>query len=374
MPRLPALILAGALALAPPACKPKEADGPADPRASAVAVDTIVLQQKPVRDTSEYLATLSSRSSVTLYPQVIGHVSAILVKPGDRVKAGAALVQIDPSQQQATLEQLVAAKKLKEANLRFAGERQKRAATMAEQGLMSRQDFEQASSERDAAEADVKAADAQIGAQASQLRFFRLISPFDGVVGDIPVKIGDLVTTQTKVTTVGQNALLEAYVNVPVERAADLGEGSRVELLDARGMVIGESPVTFVAEQANVDTQSVLIKGAFPNATSLKAAQLVRARVVWSTRPGLRLPTTAVMRQSGQTFAYIAAAETAGAVARQRAITLGAVDGNDFVVVGGLAVGDRVITSGVQKLRDGAPVNPAAESSSAAPTPTAPKG
>jgi multidrug efflux pump subunit AcrA (membrane-fusion protein) len=118
MPRLPALMFVGALALAPPACKPKDAEGgPADPRAQAVAVETLVLQERPVRDTSEYLATLSSRSSVTLFPQVIGHVSAILVKPGDRVKAGAALVQIDPSQQQATLEQLVAAKRLKEARV-----------------------------------------------------------------------------------------------------------------------------------------------------------------------------------------------------------------------------------------------------------------
>jgi RND family efflux transporter MFP subunit len=353
-----ALLFTGAIALAAGACKPKEAAGDPAEHVEALPVDILVLSEKPVRDTSEYLAMLSSRSSVALYAQVVGRVSAILVKPGDRVKAGATLVQIDPSQQQANLDQLVAAKKLREANLRFAAERQKRAVVAVGEGIMSRQDFEQAQTEHEAAAADVNAAEAQIKAQSSQLTFFRIAAPFAGVVGDIPVKLGDLVTTGTKVTTVDQNAMLEAYVDVPVERARDLTPDSTVELLDGHGGVVGSSRVTFVADQANAETQSILIKGAFPNETSLRAAQLVRARVVWSTRPGLRLPTTAVVRQSGQPFAYLATADGAGLVAKQRAVTLGAIDGNDFIVMGGLAAGDRVIVSMVQKLHDGAPVAP----------------
>jgi RND family efflux transporter MFP subunit len=345
-----------ALALSGGACKPKEAAG--EPATPPTPVEVIVLQERPVRSTSEYLATLSSRSSVALYPQVVGHVSRILVKPGEQVQAGQALVQIDPSQQQATLDQLAAARRLKEATARFAEDRAQRAARLAGEGLLSQQDAEQAKSERDAAVADVSAADAQLAAQAAQLRFFKITAPFAGTVGDVPIKLGDLVTTATKVTTVDQNAMLEAYVFVPVERAADLTPGSLVELLDARGAVAASSPVTFVSDQASADTQSVLVKGLFPNPTALKAAQMVRARVVWSTRPGLTLPTLAVVRQSGQPFAFVAAREGAGAVARQHAVTLGAVDGNDFVVTSGLAPGDQVIVSGVQKLRDGAPVAP----------------
>src|SRR5689334_10974373 len=103
MTRLVAIAVTLALATGGAACKPREAAGePAEAPPPALAVDVTVLVEKPVRDTSEYLATLSSRSSVTLYPQVVGHVSRILVKPGERVKSGAPLVQIDPSQQQAT--------------------------------------------------------------------------------------------------------------------------------------------------------------------------------------------------------------------------------------------------------------------------------
>ena len=352
-------LFAVSLAVTLSGCKEKEAAGePASEPAPALSVDVLVLQAKPVRDTSEYLATLSSRSSVTLFPQVVGHVSQIFVKPGDRVKAGTALVQIDPTQEQAMLDQLVAARTLKAANLRYAGERARRAGALAGEGLASRQDEEQAAAAREAAAAELASAEAQIKAQASQLRFFKITAPLEGTVGDIPVKVGDLVTTSTRLTTVGHNAVLEAYVHVPVERARDLGADSSVQLVDASGASLGESPVTFVADQANVETQSLLIKGVFPNTAALKVAQLVRARVVWSTRPGLRLPTIAVMRQSGQAFAFVAAPEGGGAVARQRAVTLGAIEGNDFIVTSGLAAGDHVIVSSVQKLRDGGPVAP----------------
>ncbi len=348
-----------ALALSTAACKSREAAGePAEAKPPPLPVDVLVMAQVPVRDTSELLATLVSRSSVALYPQVIGHVSRILVKPGAQVKAGTPLVEVDPTQQQAVVDQSVATKKLKEATLRYAGEKAKRAETLLAEGLMSKQDHDQAMSDRDVASADLRAAEAQIQAQASQLRFFTVAAPFDGVVGDVPVKLGDLVTTQTKVTTVDQNAALEAYVSVPVERAQDLGLTSRIEILGARGATLGESPVTFVADQASADTQLVLVKGLFVNSTKLRAAQWVRARVVWSVKPGLLLPTTAVMRQSGQTFAFVAERDAKGLVAKQRKVTLGAIDGNAYVVEGGLAPGDQVILSAVQKLREGAPVAP----------------
>src|SRR5262249_41377425 len=150
---------------------------------AALPVDVITLAEKPVRDTSDYLAQLASRTSVGLFPQITGRVSKILVKPGDRVKAGADLLQIDPSQQQALLDQLLASKKLKAANMRFAEDRARRAEALADGGLMSQQDYEQAASSKEAAAADLSAATAQINAQATELRFYRITAPFDGVVG-----------------------------------------------------------------------------------------------------------------------------------------------------------------------------------------------
>jgi RND family efflux transporter MFP subunit len=364
--------LLAALAITAYACKPGAPGGDAPGGEAAggapppMPVDVLTLAEKPVRDTSEYLATLASRTSVALYPQVTGRVSKILVKPGDKVRAGAELVQIDPGQQQATLDQLVATKRLKEANLRLAEDRETRAAALADGGLVSAQTYQEAVSGKAAAAADLAASDAQIRAQSTELRFFRVTAPFAGTVGDIPVKLGELVTTATQVTTVDQNAALEAYVNVPVERTKDITPGTIIELLDERGVVVGSSPVTFVADHATLETQSVLVKGAFSGAGAFTPAQIVKARVVWSVRPGLLLPVIAVTRKSGQTFAFVAVPEGAGEIAKQRAVTLGAIQGNDYVVASGLKAGERVILSAIQKIREGAPVTPV--------TPNAPKG
>ncbi len=87
-------------------------------------------------------------------------------------------------------------------------------------------------------------------------------------------------------------------------------------------------------------------------------AQLVKARVVWSTAPAPTVPVLAVTRIGGQSFVYVATAADKGTIAKQRAVTLGDTVGNDYAVTGGLNPGDKVIVSGIQFLIDGTPVQP----------------
>ena len=83
----------------------------------------------------------------------------------------------------------------------------------------------------------------------------------------------------------------------------------------------------------------------------------MRARIVWTEAPALTVPLVALNRINGQFFAYVAEPGEGGAtVARQRAVEPGAVVGNDYVVKSGLKPGEKLIVSGVQKIRDGAPV------------------
>src|SRR5437763_15882 len=82
----------------------------------------------------------------------------------------------------------------------------------AEAGLLSDLEYQQRRSLRAVAEADVKAGEAQVQAQADLLRYYRIAAPSDGTLGDVPVKIGDYVTPQTRLTSVDQDNLVEAYV------------------------------------------------------------------------------------------------------------------------------------------------------------------
>jgi multidrug efflux pump subunit AcrA (membrane-fusion protein) len=98
-----------------------------------------------------------------------------------------------------------------------------------------------------------------------------------------------------------------------------------------------------------------------------RADQFVRTRVVWRSAPGLTVPLTAVVRINGQYFAYVVEKDGDRLVARQKAVTLGDLIGNDYVVRSGLAAGDQLIVGGIQKIRDGAPVMPAPPGGAAGP-------
>ncbi|HEX8795934.1 MAG TPA: efflux RND transporter periplasmic adaptor subunit [Polyangiaceae bacterium] len=322
-------------------------------------VEVVTLADVPIQDASEFLAQLVSRTQVAIYPQVSGVVTSILVKPGQMVKEGTALLQIDPRRESANLSNQVAAMAQREANLELAKRNASRSAALFHEGLVSRQQLESDQSQAAVAQAEVTAQQAAIGAQSAQLGYYHIQAPFDGAVGDIPVKVGDYVGPQTKLTSVDDNKTLEAYVNVPSEQLGLLTDASRIVLMGydrSTNTTIAEAPISFVAQEANPQTQSVLVKARFPNGGQLRAAQIVRARVVWKTHPGVRVPTLAVTRQSGQYFAFVATPGAAGTVAHQVPITVGDLDNSTFAVVSGLQAGDQVIVSQLQKLRDGAPI------------------
>ncbi len=82
----------------------------------------------------------------------------------------------------------------------------------------------------------------------------------------------------------------------------------------------------------------------------------MRARIVWKTTRGLTIPVTAVVRINGQFFAFVAEPAEGGLVAKQRAITVGPIVGDAYVLLDGVKEGERLVVSGAQKLRDGVPV------------------
>jgi len=158
-------------------------------------------------------------------------------------------------------------------------------------------------------------------------------------------------------TTIDDKAGLEAYIQVPVDRAPDLRIGLPVQLLDGNGKVTGTNPLTFVAPRVDTATQTVLAKSLLRTAPpAVKVQQFLRTRIIWRSVPGLLIPITAVSRVNGQYFCFIAESSGQGLVARQRPVAVGDLQGNDYVVKGGLKAGDQLIVSGIQKIADGAPV------------------
>jgi RND family efflux transporter MFP subunit len=344
----------------------------------AMAVEAVTLKEHPVEQTTEYVGTIKSRRSTSVQPQVEGFITQILVRSGDRVQPGSTLMQIDPSTQQAAVSNLESVQAAREADLRYAQQEGARLQKLFDAGASSRSELEQAQTALQTAEAQRKAVEAQIRQQKVTLAYYAVTASTAGIVGDVPVRVGDSVTRSTVLTTIDQSAGLEVYINVPVQQAGDLRVGLPVHLVDDAGRVVSTEEISFVAPSVDPGTQSVLAKASLARAGGLRTEQFVRCRIVWSKKPALTIPLVAVNRVNGQFFAYVAETGEGGLmVARQRAIATGPVVGNDYVVESGLKAGESLIVSGVQKIGDGAPVkvSPAGSSEAAAAAgPAAPGG
>ena len=112
-------------------------------------------------------------------------------------------------------------------------------------------------------------------------------------------------------------------------------------------------------------TQTVLVKAQIANSSdSLRTAQFIRARVVWGSQEKPVVPVVAVSRIGGLYFAFVAEPDGKGGyVVHQKPLQIGQIVGNDYVVLGGVKPGDKVVVSGTQFLIDGVPVVPQESSS-----------
>ncbi len=336
----------------------KDAGVSANGAMGPMPVQVQVIESRPITNSTEYLSIVKSRHSATINPQVEGQITRIFVRSGDRVAAGTPLLQIDPLKQEATVNSQEAARAAQEANMRMAKINLDRAKALSDAKVISRSDLDNAQTNYDSAVAQLKSLEQQVQQQQVELHYYRVSAPMAGIVGDIPVRIGDRVAVTTVLTTVDEPGAMEVYIYVPASRAKELRVGLPVKLLDENGVVRTATSITFVSPQADQDTQTILAKAAVPNVNAnLRIDQQVRAQVDWGTLQGPVVPVLAVQRINGEFFVFVAVNEGKGAVARQRLVKLGEVSGNDYAVLDGLKAGDHLIISGTQFLQDGAPVS-----------------
>lgn len=373
---------------------------------SPSSVQWQTLQASTLQDSTDFVSTLEAEQTVQLKPQIDGRIDRILVKPGDRVQQGDPIFLLNLDQTapqvdsaQANVKATVAARNTATQQLQVARSQLTSAQSQYElarvnndryQYLVSQGAIGQATGDqyattlkvqadtvkqaRDqvkASEVAVEQADANIlKAQADattaevSLNFKQVIAPIAGFVGDITLKSGDYVTTGQVLTTINQNEAFDLQIPIPISRSNELRTGLLVQLLDPNteaSLSVGK--IYFVSSKADPTAQSVLARAQFANTSgTLRDSQYVKARVIWSTKPGVMVPTTAVTTIGGQNFVFTAQDKTNNdkvqTIAHQIPVTLGAIQGQNYQVVKGLKPGDRVIISGILKLREGTLVAP----------------
>jgi len=385
----------------------------------AFPVEMERLQEESLEDSSELVGTLDSQAGVSLQPEADGRVVQIFVTSGDSVAVGEPIVQLSPQRSQsdynAALAGVSAARSSRDAaraQLRAAQERQselladlqlqdtefERTSSLVERGALAQAELDNVIRDRAVADSALNSAIAEIAALESSLIGAdatleqanananatqqdlldkTVTAPIAGIVGDIPVKLGDYVTAGSPLATITQNQDLDLEIAVPINEAERLRVGLPVELsFFGSDEVIASGNIRFVSPTTDASTQTILAKARFSSPTRpLQDDQRLEVRVVWDERPGILIPTTAVSRLGGETFVFVpgepeAPAEGQGPppsdsvesggpppmVARLKQVELGDLQGNEYQVLEGLEPGDTVITSGLLNLRDGVPI------------------
>jgi len=354
------VILAG---LAATGCQKKPAAGDGGPQMQALPVQTVTVTMAPVAQSSEYVATIKSRRSTQLLPQVSGQLTDIRVHSGDQVKAGQLLMEIDARQQRATVDSLRATEQQKKALDDYDTVEVDRQRKLFDAGVTSRDAYEQAQQAFQNAKADYQSAVEARKAGEQLLGYYAIRAPFDGVVGDIPVHVGDYVSQNqspaTILTTIDDNSHLEAYIYIPTERAGEVHQGLAVNLTDNSGKVLEKTRIDFVSSEVDSTLQGILVKAPVQaGPEGLRNAQIVKADVIWSTKPMAVVPVLAVTRQGEESFVFVVLKQNGMAVAHRTSVVLGDTVGNNYSIASGLNAGDSVIVSATQFLVDGMPVMP----------------
>jgi RND family efflux transporter MFP subunit len=360
-------------------------------------VETATLQEADV-----FVGSLQAARRVVIKPEIEGRVSQILVSEGDRVPAGKTLVQLSPDKRQAEAASVLqsvnaaratsanAASQIKAleaerastvAELELQQENYRRTSTLVGQGALARAELDRVTRDRRAAQAALNAitqriqaaqstlAQAQAGLQQAQanvdlanaeLKDATIVAPIAGVVGAIPVKLGDVVSSSDTLTTIIQNQSLEIELSIPLERAPDLRLGQTVEGTNSQGKLLGTGTVSFISPQVNTSSQSILAKASFDNSQGqLRDGQFVQAKVIWDEKPGVLVPTTAISRLGGENFVFVAQRKGESTfIAEQKPVKLGDIQGNNYQVIDGIKPGERIVVSGILNLSNGAPIVP----------------
>ncbi|HPC84016.1 MAG TPA: efflux RND transporter periplasmic adaptor subunit [Thermoanaerobaculaceae bacterium] len=316
--------------------------GKQQPAPPPPAVRTEKVQPQPVEIAITVVGTLEPAARVVVAAQEEGIVTAVLVREGDRVRAGDLVVQLDDRRIRAELAET-------EARLLDARAQARRAEALERDGLLS-------ASEADTARASLAMAEARADVLRTRLGFTRITAPVDGVVTARRVEVGNLAAAR--------NALLELaagpglVLRVPVSEldVVHLRPGDTASVrVDALPDLVLSASITRVFPAAEGSTRQVTVELGLPQPPpEVKPGFLARARLVLERRPEAVLVPEPVLQRGSEAADFVWVLE--GDVARVRPVEPAERLEGKVVIRKGLAAGDELVVEGLARLRDGGPV------------------
>jgi membrane fusion protein, multidrug efflux system len=336
--------------------------GPGGGRGPATTVGVAVAEQADIPITIDALGTVVPQATVHVRPQVNGVLNRLLYKEGQMVRKGELLAEIDPRQFEMTLQQALGARMKDEAQLEAARVTLQRYRTLLEQDSIARQDVDTQAALVKQLEAAVVADKANEGSARLNLSYTHITAPVAGRVGLRPVDVGNVVSTSDAngVALITQLSPIDVEFSIPQDAAPqlqqNLGAFMEAKALDrTRTQMLDTGVFASLDNQVDTQTGTVRAKARFNNTKqALFPSQFVNVQINVRTIPGAVLVPVSALRQSGNgQFVFVLNEDR---TVTQRPVKSGVATVDKVQIVSGLKVGERVITEGADRLRDGSRV------------------
>lgn len=328
-----------------------------------VTVETAVQRDVPIYRTA--LGTVTALNIVDVSPQVGGQLVGLDFKEGGEVKKGQVVARIDPRSLQASYDQANASRLQNEALLATAQANYRRSSDPKYSPFVSKNDLDTQHNQVSQYQAAVAAASASQRASSVQLQFTRVLSPIDGVAGIRAVDIGNVVTTGTTLVTVTQVKPIYITFNLPekdldIVRTAQRGGTPDVVALDRTDAhpVASDGKLDVIDNKISADSGTFKLRAVFPNADiALWPGQFVNVRLgLGHVSEGVVVPSQAVQRGPDGDYIYLLQADN---TVKMQPVVQGIEDGDSHVqIIKGLKAGDRVVSEGQFRLKQGSKVKP----------------
>ncbi len=312
----------------------------------ATAVSQVVVQPRAFTDRVEVLGVAKGRQSVTITSNTAELITAVHFSDGQAVSKGQVLVELKGDQEDAGIAQA-------QAQLAQADREYQRWKTLADKGIAPRASADQYLAARDTARAALASASAQ--------KLDKVIrAPFSGRVGISDIAPGALINPGTAIVSLDDVSVIRVDFSVPDRYLPVLREGQTITAKpDA---LPGE---TFTGRIAQIDTRidpatrALKARAEFPNTDGrLKPGMLIKVGIDQGQHQGVAVPEAAIQFEGNQASVYLIAKGPKGQVARRTTVQTGlSVDGV-VEVTSGLKAGDKIVGDGLNRVQDGAPVNP----------------
>lgn len=307
------------------------------------------LTHEPFAETIEALGTLKATESATLSATVTETVHAVHFEDGQKVRSGDVLVELTDDEERALL-------KAAQSTVDEAQRQYERVRSLAETNLTT-------GSLLDERLQAYQAAKAQLLATQSRLADRLIVAPFDGTVGLRNISVGELVRPGDTITTLDDISTMKLDMSVPAVFLGSIKPGIEVT---AKTRELDDQPfmgvVTAMDSRIDPVTRSIVVRARLPNDDALlKPGMLMTVTLQKSLRQSLLLPEEALVREGSKSYVYRVNPESSPLTVSKQEVQTGPRRPGEVVITAGLDEGDRVVTHGVMRLKDGSTIAITAE-------------